>query len=571
MIGSARDSQRQRLLFVGAVLIAFALLVVARLFQWQVVQHDQMLLLAEQNYREQREIPPRRGAIVDRHGHILALSVRNDEVKGDPDAFNRLKNADKERLIEKASSILSVPQLDLLHALSGTGRYVSLKKGVPISVTSAIQEDLYPIIATDEGTQRVYPGGAVLAQTLGFINSNGEGSGIESYYNSALTGITGTKFMEWDGYGKNLPYVPTQKVPVQHGATISLTIDLNIQYMAERELEKALAAERTITGSVVIMNPKTGEIMAMAGRPTFDPNNFGKANPAALANPVVADAWEPGSILKVLTMAAALDAGVITPTAVFADRGTWRYYGRNFDNLDKKSFGNITPAQILQFSSNIGTIWAADRLGKDKFYNYVRLFGIGRGTGIDLPGENTGLVRLPDDIFWHNVDLAANSYGQGISATPMQMAAAVGVVANKGVLMRPYVAGRKEGGGLDEMRGPTPVRRVVSAETAKTMTDWLVSVIEVTTNQAKVPGYKLAGKTGTANIAGPDGYDPKDTITSFVGYGPADDPQFLILVRLDRPQVHQLAADSAAPVFRSMAQWLLTYLKIPPTEGVAQR
>jgi len=340
--------------------------------------------------------------------------------------------------------------------------------------------------------------------------------------------------------------------------------------MAERELERVLKAEKTLTGTVIILNPKTAEILAAAGRPTFDPNAYFDVPMQVYNNPIVSSPWEPGSIFKILTIAAALETRVIAPTSVFSDKSKILVAGIPISNLDGKALGNITPAQILQHSSNVGMVQIVQLLGQDKFYEFVRKFGIGRVTGVDLPGEVPGMLRAPGDPLWHTIDMATQSYGQGVQVTPLQMATSVACVANQGVLMRPHAVLKIEDAAGTEAPGPQPVRKVLSPETARTLTDMLVSVVDTTVTQAKVPGYRLAGKTGTASIPTASGYEEKDVIASFVGYGPADDPQFLILIRIDRPQVHKTGAEAAAPAFRNMAQWLLTYDKIPPNMQAAR-
>ncbi len=564
------DTQRRRLLFVAAVLISFGVLTILRLAQWQVVEHTAMLRRAEDIHRGEREIAPRRGMILDRNGNILAVSLRSDLVKGDPERFQQLGPKEKERTLAVTSELLGIPREQILSMLSGEGHYVALKRNVPISVTIALREASLAAIGIDEGTRRLYIGGPLASQLIGFVNAAGSGIGIEGSYNAVLTGITGTQYLEFEDYGRGIAYVPSQVIPVRDGANVYLTIDMYIQYMAERELERVLKAEKSLTGTVVILDVKTAEILAAAGRPTFDPNAYGDVPLSVHNNPVVSSPWEPGSIFKILTMAAALEAKAIAPTSVFADKGKITVSGITISNLDGKAFGNITPAQILQHSSNVGMVQIVQLLGQDRFYEFMRKFGISRLTGVDLPGEVPGMLRMPGDPLWHTIDLATQSYGQGVQTTPLQMATSIACVANQGVLMRPHAVLKIEGAGGTEVPGPQPVRKVISPETARTLTNMLVSVVDTTVTQAKVPGYRLAGKTGTASIPTASGYDEKDVSASFVGYGPADDPQFLILIRIERPQVHKSGAEAAAPAFRNMAHWLLTYYKIPPDMQAAR-
>ena len=567
---STVEMHRRRLFFLAAMFFAFGVLVAIRLVQWQVLQHEQLLNSSVALQSKKTAIPAHRGEIRDRNGRILAISLRDDQVAGDPMFFKAQSARLQDYIVNEAAPILGMSPDQIKQQLAnGQGHYTKLRDSVPLTVSQALNDaHVAPAVSVVPRVRRVYPSRALLAQTLGFLNLDGVGVGIEGSYNEQLSGVAGEKLFEADSYGSGLAKVPVVRPP-QEGADITLTVDINIQYVAERELEKALYNERTLTGTVVVMNPRTGEILAMAGRPTFDPSQYSDVPPQAWNNPAVSDAWEPGSIFKILTIAAALDSGKVTPKTTFVDRGTMKYHRVIVSNRDGKANGTITPAQILQYSSNVGTVQVADVLSTTAFYTYAHAFGIGVKTGIDLPGEAEGAMRLPGDPVWSPVDLAANSYGQGLSATPIQMASAVSAVANKGIMMRPYVVATSESV-AHSPDGPGPLRRVIRSETAATMTEMLVSVVETTVTQARVPGYRLAGKTGTALIP-QENYDENKTIASFVGYGPAEDAQFLILVRIDRPKVHQTGAEVAAPVFKSIAQWLLSYLRIAPNDLRAQR
>ena len=567
------EKHRRRLVLMATFLVIAGLILCARLVQWQVIRHQDLREKAITQHSERVLIPPVRGSIYDRNGRLLALSVHDEEAVGEPVKFQALSAKKQQAVLAAAAPILGMPADAISKALmSGVGYYVQLKPTIAVTVSQALRDsDAYPVVHASPRQTRFYPAHALLAQTLGFINNSSDGIGIEGSYNQYLKGTPGQKIIEGATYGQGLSKIPiiTQ---AQDGTDITLTLDINIQYKAERELENALYNERTVTGSIVVLNPRTGEILALAGRPTFDPNDYSAVVNTSWNNPVVSDAWEPGSIFKILTFAAALDAGQITDTTKFIDRGTMRYHGILISNMDNKANGVITPAQALQYSSNVAAVQVADVLSTTAFYTYMHTaFGIGEKTEVDLPSEIEGQLRIPGDPLWHISDLAAQSYGQGLSTTPIQMAAAVAAVANKGIMMRPYLVG-KVPGAAETTGGPGPLRRSIKSETAITMTQWLVSVIEKNVTQARVPGYRLAGKTGTALIPPPAGtYDPNETIASFVGYGPAEDPQFVILVKIDRPQVHQTGAEVAAPVFKNIAQCLLTYLKIPPSSQQAQR
>lgn len=571
MARSMQETYRRRLLLVASFLMLFATLVLLRLVQYQVVDHDDMRAAAIAMHSKTTVIPARRGTIFDRNGHILATSLREDVVVGDPGFFKNRSPREQERIVSTTASILGMPADQILAKLSGPGGYVKIKEGVPLTVTKALRDaDLSMAITSEPAMRRVYPSGALAASTIGFVNAGGDGIGLEWGLNEALAGLPGEKLYEPYDYGDGPARVPIIN-PAQDGATVTLTLDLYIQYKVERELETALAAEKTITGSILVMNPKTGEVLALAGRPTFDLNRYSVVpHKDVYLNQIVAAAWEPASIFKILTVAAALDAGKITPEQKFYDGGVMKYHGVEISNRNKVRYGSITPAQILQHSSNVGTVQVASALGLTGFYTYTHAaFGIGMKTGIDLPNESAGMLRLPGDPYWHVVDLAVHSYGQGLTATPIQMASAVAAIANRGIMMRPHIVADVSGRSDQTLEGPAPLRRVIKSETADAVTAMLVSVTETTVKQARVPGYRLAGKTGTGLVPTATGsYADDQTIASFIGYGPAEDPQFLILVRIDNPRVNELGADAAAPVFRNIAQWLLAYLKIPPAQQV---
>jgi len=567
------DTHRRRLFLVAALFLAFGTLLMFRLVQWQIMQHDQLTAWADARFSKSTVIEPTRGTIYDRNGRILAVSLLSQAVVGDPQYFESKTPEEKEAIMAAASSILSmtVPHLSSLLA-AGSGHYAPITSTITPEAARKLDASVaFPAFATFSRSSRFYPAHALVAHTVGFANASGDGIGIEGYYGESLKGVPGQKLMEGRTYGKGMGKIPVI-MPAQDGANITMTIDMNIQYKAERELELALAAEGSLTGTVIVMDPRTGEILAMAGRPTFDLNDYDEVPKSYWNNPAIADAWEPGSIMKVLTYAAAVDAGKINSATKMADVIPFKYFGVSISNMNNKSYGMLTPPQALGYSSNIVTVKVANVLSTTSFYTYMTTaFGVGTRTGIDLAGEATGMIRLPVDPIWHISDLATHSYGQGLTVTPIQITAAVAAMANKGIMMRPYVVQRTPGVS-DTSGGPGPLRRSVKAETAATMTSWLVEALELGAKQAQVPGYKLAGKTGTALIPPPTGtYSENETIASFIGYGPAENPRFVILVRIDRPLVHHTGAEVAAPVFKNIAQWMLTYLKIPPSIQQAQR
>jgi cell division protein FtsI/penicillin-binding protein 2 len=320
------------------------------------------------------------------------------------------------------------------------------------------------------------------------------------------------------------------------------------------------------------MDPRTGALLAIVSYPTYNPNDFVGTDLQLLADPSVSSMWEPGSIFKIITWAAGLDSGTISPGTTFYDNGAMEVGGRVIKNWDRQGHGLVSMTDGLVESLNTVAAFVSTSMGKERFYTYLRRFGFGNLTGVDLASEGPGMIKLPGDSNWFPSELGTNSFGQGIAVTPMQMVTAVSAVANQGMLMKPYIVhqfittdltGRQDRVVQVE---PMIVRRAISPATAQTLTNMLVEVIERGATQAQVPGYRIAGKTGTAQIPTAYGYHPSDTIASFIGYAPADAPQFIVLVKLDRPSASPWGSQTAAPTFRAIADRLFTYLQIPPDE-----
>jgi cell division protein FtsI/penicillin-binding protein 2 len=343
-----------------------------------------------------------------------------------------------------------------------------------------------------------------------------------------------------------------------------------MQAIAERELARAVVQYEAEGGSILVMDPRTGAILAMACWPTYDPNKFAEVfeeHPEWLPNQAVSLLYEPGSVIKVLIVAMGLEVGVITPSSTYNDTGSIAVDGAIIRNSDRQAHGTTTITRMLQKSLNLGAVNIALMLGQDRFYRYMSDFGFGQPTGITLANEEAGLLSLPTkDKNWRRWNLATNSFGQGMAATPLQVLTAIAAVANGGLLMKPYIVEQIRDGQQVTRMGPTVVRRVISAQTAREVTQMLVEVVNGEVVKAAVPGYAVAGKTGTSQVPVAEGYHPTWTIASFVGYVPADDPQLVVLVKLDKPhpQIGPHASEVAAPVFKRVVEQLLPYLDVPP-------
>ncbi len=441
--------------------------------------------------------------------------------------------------------IEDISQEDLELLLSKKDPYEPLIKRPTEVQVKAIQDVFLKGIYIRSGSDRFYPLGKTGAHVLGFASTNeshwlGQ-YGIESYYNQILGGVPG----EAEGDRVKQP---------KHGKDIQLTIDPNIQSHAEETLSALVEGYRGQGGTVIVAEPKTGKILAMASYPTFDPNEYSEFNIGSFLNPSVQSIYEPGSIFKVITMASALDAGKITPETTYYDSGELTLNEHTIKNWDLKAYGTVTMTNVIERSLNTGAAFAQRQLGDENFYEYLKRFGLKDQTQIDLPGEVTGsLLPLEQDV--REINFATASFGQGISITPIRLIMAISAIANGGDMMRPYVNADNK---------PQKVGRVISKDASKQTIEMMVSAVDKA-GLAKVSGYTVAGKTGTAQVPKTNGGGYTDeVINTYVGFAPAYDPRFIILVRLDKPYGAPLAGLTVVPTFRDLAQYVINYYNIPP-------
>lgn len=548
--------------------------VVGRLVYYQVVRHEELQDVVQEQRVQDREVPSRRGYIADINAHLLALDFIEWDVSVSPSLVTR-----RAEMADQLSELLGLPKDEVSATLRADVKWAQLATDVEYEVGEAIASLHADGIECTPVPRRFYPEGELVAHLVGFVNKTGDGFyGVEGYYNQLLKGKNGTRSIERSAVGEELPLPPLSETLSQPGASLVLTVDRNIQYIAMQELRRALDEFGAGSGTIVIMDPQTGAILAVVSYPTYDPNDFAHADPDLLADPSVSKLWEPGSIFKIITWAAGLDTGTISPGTTFYDEGALEVGGRVIQNWDRRGHGLVTMTDGLVQSLNTAAAFNSTSLGKDRFYTYLRRFGFGTLTQVDLASEGPGMMKLPGDSNWFPSELGTNSFGQGIAVTPMQMVAAISAVANQGTLMKPYIV--RQLITLDPETGeertievePMAVRQAISQETADTLTDMLVQVVEQGAPKAQIPGYRIAGKTGTAQIPTPYGYHPSDTIASFVGYAPADDPRFIVLIKLDKPTESPWGTQTAAPTFRALAERLFAYMQIPPDEiRLAQR
>lgn len=556
------DGSRYRIYTIMAIMSAAGLVLVGQLVRWQVIEHYRFAAWAEAEHQDELVIPARRGEVRDRAGYLLAADMVEYDLSASPKIISN-----PQATADRLHRLLDMPRDEILQKLTSTKPWVPIANNIPQSAAETITSWDLVGLQLEPRTRRVYPEGDLGAHLVGFVNSNGDGFyGVEGYYNNMLKGKPGLQAGERSPFGELIPLGASHFIPPTSGATLYLTVDRAIQHVIERELENAVIQYGAQSGSVVVLNPRTGAILGMAGYPSYDPNRYSASSEHLFSNPAVSEQYEPGSVFKIITMAAGLDAGAVGPYGTIYDAGYIEVGGRIIYNWDRQGHGTVDMTDVLAKSLNVGVAQVAVTLGKDRFYTYLKRFGFGNLTEIDVENEGPGTLKTPKDATWHASDLGTNSFGQGIAVTPLQIASAVAAVANDGLLMKPYIVERIVDAERSVEVKPTVVRRAISEETAHTLTGMLVEALMRADSQALVPGYKVAGKTGTAQIPVPGGYHPTLTLASFAGYLPADDPQLLVLVIIDRPVTSKWGSQTAAPTFTRIAEQLVVMLDIPPDD-----
>ncbi len=541
---------RSRTLVFAAFVACAFLGILVRLSYLQVVKHDEYSRLAENQHAKTIALRPKRGPIVDRTGQVLAESSAAESLFALPHRID-----DIPRLARALAPIL------------GAKRFVWVKRKLPPAVAQAVRELHDPGLGFLQESLRLYPSRELAAQVVGFEGLDGKGlGGVEQVWDQHLAGTEGRALVERDALGRDVTGAPTVLKASVPGQGIALTIDATLQYLAEKEVEAAWQRTRSKAAMAVMMDPRTGEILALAIRPTFNPNAFAIATDDQRRNRAITDPFEPGSTFKVIMAAAALEEGVVKPTD--------RFYGENGKIKvatavisDWKPFGWLTFSEVLQNSSNVGSIKAGTLLGKDRYYRYITAFGFGQPVGLGLPGESRGQLRPP--ARWSALSLATMSIGQEISVTAVQILSAFAAIANGGRLMQPQIvrAVLDAQGREASVFEPKAVRQVISPETARELTTIMTAVVrEGTGHNAAIPGYEVAGKTGTAQKMDPATrrYSHAPGILSFVGFAPADDPRMAMIVLLDEPKNEKWGSEAAAPIFSAIGREALRHMNVPP-------
>ncbi len=581
---------RQRIQVFFLVLIALTGLVVLRLAYWQLVRGRELASAAESQYESKRVVTPARGDIMTADGFplvvnkpVYALGAYLPAVTDKPQAIvdqilPRLSFTIDDPQIAtdpaKAAAYLEAAQTEtkaaLLSKLSSQSGYVVLASNLSVPVKQSLESLGIHGLSFDESFVRDYPEASLSAHVVGFVGRDEVGAplgyfGLEGFYNRELEGKNQIEKQAKDALGNPLVLGDFRKLEGRDGRSLKLNIERSAAYIVESELKKGIERYGAVSGDVVVMDPETGGIIAMASYPTYEPSLFYRFDTSLYKNPIIANTYEPGSTFKVLVMAAAFNEGVVhEDDHCDICSGPYQIDKYAIKTWDGKYRDQATPQDIIVHSDNVGMVWTEKRLGGERLLDYIKRYGFGEKTGIDLQEEVA--ARLRDR--WSDIDYATASFGQGIAVTSIQMVRAVAAIASGGKLMEPHVVASVEDSQAELKIAPKVVRTVLSEEAARRTTSLMVAAVDQgEAKWAKPKGYAIAGKTGTAQIAVSGHYDAQKTIASFVGFAPADHPRFVMLVKLQEPQTSQWGSETAAPLWFNIAKKLLLHYNIPPGEG----
>lgn len=540
-------------MWVVIIAISFgSLIIVGRLFAFQVFQST---LWADRILDKEVVVDrPNRGAIYDRNGAVLAANTADYQINVAP---NHVINPDE--IATRLSPVLELSRYDILSALQADTTNVVLAGRVTAEVADYIRELDYDGIQIDALPRRFYPQGDLLCHSLGYVDFTGRGgAGLEGFYQRDLEGQAATAQVNIS------PLATQESVIAYEGADLVLTIDRSVQFLVETHLKRALQEHGAPSGTIIVMNPKTGAILAMANAPCYAPYTYYNADESLLLNPAVSLQHEPGSVMKLITMAAALDSGIVTPQSTYYDAGILEVGGHKTYNWDRSAPGQTDMTTLLSRSLNVGAATLALQMGAEQFYDYIQAFGFGRPLGIDLMSEANGQLPLPGDAYWTEAFLATTAYGQGIAVTPLQMISAVAALANDGYLMQPYLVQEIHNADGVTVTQPRIAGRPISSQAAQQVTTMATAAVVREVSEAQIVGYTIAGKTGTAQIAENGVYLTDDVIGSFIGWLPADNPEIVVYVKIDRPTSAPWGSKTAAPTFARLTEELVVLLDIPP-------
>lgn len=576
-----REGSAGRVRFLAFCIVGGALLILSRLFFIQVMNHEKWERAATGQYVTNRALLSKRGEIFFQdHGGRYAVAVNRD----DPFVFVVPRDIDEATVVGEAlSGILGIAREDIVRKIERRDDpFEMVKKKITQEEAGRIQDLRMKGVSVGFETNRYYPGGELAAPLIGFVAGRSDGSlgvegkyGLEAALDASLQGKNGNLEEERDSAGRWISLTDRVMSPAEDGDDYLLTIDRTVQFEAERILRDSIERYAADGGTIVVMEPKTGNILAMAILPQFDPNAFGEVEEyERFLNGATSLAYEPGSVMKPLTMAIGIEEKKVNPNTEFVDTGVVSEAGYHLKNAEGKIYGKSSMYRVLDESINTGVIFVERLVGNTMFREYLKNFGFGEKSDFGFPGDVSGNMRNMDDVR-RNINFFNIAFGQGMTATPLQLVRAYAALGNGGVLMKPRLVEKiTHGDGTEEIIPLESVRRVVSEETALVMGEMLRSVVvNGHGKRADVPGYLVGGKTGTAQVAksGEKGYDEDLSIGSFVGYAPIGDPKFAIAVKFDNPRNIEWAESSAAPVFGDMMKFLLQYYRVEPTETVRSK
>lgn len=558
-----------RIRIFGVLFLAVFLVIAGRAYYLHVIQAPQLQDRADQQRQRVVELAPQRGSILDRNGDPLALSLDAESLYADPVLVK-----EPQKVAGQLAGLLDMKKRELAELLTEKKRFVWLKRKLDPEVSKKIRKMRIAGLRFVPEHKRYYPQASVGAHVVGFTGLDPKGlEGVELEYDQMLQGEPGRMVSQRDARGRGMA---TEEQLVQGGVpghNLQLTLDRSLQYIAEKELARVIKETRANSGTVVMMEPASGKILAMASQPDYNPNLPGKSRISSRRNRAVTDMYEPGSTFKPFLLAGVLEEKLVTlRQKIDCENGRFVVGGKVI--RDTKKHRKLNVGEILKFSSNIGMAKLAKKMEREKFYSYLSDFGFGQLTGLDLPGESPGLLREPSR--WFEIDLAAISFGQGLTVTPIQIAAAMSAIANGGLLMEPYIVEKiiDADGQTVKRQLPQVKRRVISEKTAQQVREMMVSVTEPggTGTRAALPGYRVAGKTGTAQKVDPvtGGYSIDKRVSSFIGFVPAEQPALVVSVIVDEPEGKGYGGVVAAPVFARIAEQSLNHLNILPKGSVAE-
>ncbi len=545
------------------LLTLFFIAIIVKLFYLQILTQKGHI----SDYLKTQKIYPERGKIYDRSNQPLVVNQLQYLLFAEPKLIK-----DKDSVIKKINDVLNIGESTVEAKLDMSKSWVAIKNGITKDQKDKLEKFIPIGIGFDDQSVRFYPEASLAAHLLGFVGKNNEGDnigsyGLEGFYEQELVGLPGLVNSERDLFGKPIFIGTQERVESQPGSDLILSIDKSVQNIVKEKLKEGMEKSSAKDGCAVAVNPNTMEILAMSCLPDYDPTTYNKYPEEVFKNPLIANVYEPGSTFKPLVMAAALQEGVVKPESTMEEKGGVTIGDYTINNFDNVNEGKITMTRVLEKSSNIGMVYVQSKIGNDMFYNYLKKYGFGDPTGIDLEGESGGSLKKRSD--WYPIDYATAAFGQGIGITQLQLIRGFAAVINGGKLLRPYIVEKVVNGEKQKERQPSVVRRILSEKTSAEMRKMLVSVVDAQhINWDRPPGYKVGGKTGTAQIAIKGHYDPTKTIASFIGFAPADKPKFLILVVLREPGLSGFGSTTAAPIFWAITKDLLSYYNIVPTEPI---